>query len=135
MWGVTLFDQLACRITFHRLQYEGRFTPPSLGGSLIYPGNFGVFNWGRIAVDPRRQVAFTTPTYLAFTSTLVPRQDDRSLYVHKQAPEDARPTLNENFRAPYAIKFTPFFSPRVLPCQSPPCGTITGVNLTNGKIA
>ena len=68
MWGATPFDQLACRIAFHRLRYEGRYTPPSTQGSLIYPGNFGVFNWGGIAVDPRRQVAFTTPTSLAFVS-------------------------------------------------------------------
>lgn len=135
MWGVTLFDQLACRIAFHRLQYDGRFTPPSLDGSLIYPGNFGVFNWGGIAVDPRRQVAFTTPTYLAFTSTLVPRKDDTSLYVNKQAPAGALPALNENFGAPYAIKLAPFVSPLGLPCQAPPWGMIAGVDLTNGKIA
>jgi len=52
MWGVSLFDQLACRIKFHRLKYHGRYTPPSLQGSLIYPGNFGTFNWGSVAVDP-----------------------------------------------------------------------------------
>ncbi|WP_163571345.1 hypothetical protein, partial [Klebsiella pneumoniae] len=54
---------------------EGRYTPPSLQGSLIYPGNFGVFNWGGVAVDPERQVMFGMPTYLAFTSRLVPRAD------------------------------------------------------------
>ncbi|TIU26746.1 MAG: membrane-bound PQQ-dependent dehydrogenase, glucose/quinate/shikimate family, partial [Mesorhizobium sp.] len=51
MWGVTMFDQLACRIELRKLRYEGRYTPPSLQGSLIYPGNFGVFNWGGVAVD------------------------------------------------------------------------------------
>ncbi|HZG69445.1 MAG TPA: PQQ-binding-like beta-propeller repeat protein, partial [Herpetosiphonaceae bacterium] len=81
MWGATLFDQLACRIAFRQLRYEGRYTPPSLQGTLVYPGNFGVFNWGSIAVDPQRQIAFTTPTYLAFVSQLIPRQDDTTLYV------------------------------------------------------
>src|SRR5690606_24893488 len=79
MWGATLFDQLACRIAFQRLRYEGRYTPPSEQGSLIYPGNFGVFNWGGISVDPVRQIAFATPTYLAFKSQLVRRPDDRTL--------------------------------------------------------
>ena len=32
MWGVSLFDQLACRIGFHRLAYEGRYTPPATCG-------------------------------------------------------------------------------------------------------
>ena len=58
MWGVSLFDQLACRIEFHRYKYEGRYTPPSLQGTIVYPGNFGTFNWGSVAVDPERQVMF-----------------------------------------------------------------------------
>ncbi|MEP7299050.1 MAG: PQQ-binding-like beta-propeller repeat protein, partial [Burkholderiales bacterium] len=66
MWGGTALDQLWCRIAFHRLRYEGRFTPPSTQGSLVYPGNFGVFNWGSVAVDPYRQIVFATPTRLAF---------------------------------------------------------------------
>ena len=52
MWGVSMFDQMACRIRFHEMMYEGRYTPPSLKGSIIYPGNFGTFNWGSVAVDP-----------------------------------------------------------------------------------
>ncbi len=58
MWGITLFDQLACRIHFHQPHYEGRYTPPSTRGSIVYPGNFGTFNWGGVAVDPVRQVVF-----------------------------------------------------------------------------
>src|SRR5690606_37227355 len=56
MWGGTPFDQLICRIQFHQLRYEGDFTPPSEQGSLIYPGNVGVFNWPSVAVDPQRQI-------------------------------------------------------------------------------
>jgi len=26
MWGATFFDQLACRIAFRKLRYEGEFT-------------------------------------------------------------------------------------------------------------
>ena len=42
-------------------------------GSIVYPGNFGTFNWGAVAVDPERQVVFAMPVYLAFTSKLIPR--------------------------------------------------------------
>jgi len=136
MWGATLFDQLACRINFHQLRYEGRYTPPSTGGSLIYPGNFGVFNWGGIAVDPVRQVAFTTPTYLAFVSTLIPRTDDTTTYVQgKEAPHGMLPKLNENFGAPFAVKLHPFTSPLGIPCQAPPWGYVAGADLTSGRIA
>ena len=136
MWGATMFDQLACRIAFHRLRYEGRFTPPSEQGTLVYPGNFGVFNWGGVAVDPQRQIAFTTPTYLAFRSQLVPRTDDTSLLVQgKERPKDSLPALNENFGAPYAVKLSAFTSPLGLPCQQPPWGYVAGADLATGRIA
>ncbi|MDQ0017307.1 quinoprotein glucose dehydrogenase [Variovorax boronicumulans] len=135
MWGGTIFDQLACRIAFHRLRYEGRFTPPSTRGSLIYPGNFGVFNWGSIAVDPQRQIAFTTPASLAFVSRLVPRADDTTHYVQgKGQPTGSLPALNENFGAPFAIKLNPFTSVFGLPCQAPPWGHVAGADLRTGKV-
>jgi quinoprotein glucose dehydrogenase len=135
MWGLTIFDQLACRIQFHRLRYEGRFTPPSLQGSIIYPGNFGVFNWGGIAVDPARQIAFTTPAYLAFVSQLIPRVDDKALYVQGQErPQGSLPALNENFGAPFAVKLHAFLSVLGIPCQAPPWGYVAGADLTTGKV-
>jgi quinoprotein glucose dehydrogenase len=135
MWGATMFDQLYCRIALQRLRYGGRFTPPSEGGSLIYPGNFGVFNWGGIAVDPQRQIAFTTPAYLAFVSKLVKRTDDKSLMVQTDgAPEGALPALGENFGAPFAVVLKPFTSPLGIPCQAPPWGYVAGVDLASGKI-
>ncbi len=135
MWGATIFDQLACRIEFQHLDYGGRFTPPSTRGSLIYPGNFGTFNWGGIAVDPNRQVAFTTPTYLAFVSTLVPRHDATTRLVQDSPPTGALPALNENFGAPFAIKLGPFTSPLGVPCQAPPWGYVAGADLRTGRIA
>jgi quinoprotein glucose dehydrogenase len=135
MWGATMFDQLACRIAFKKLRYHGRFTAPSTQGTLVYPGNFGVFNWGGIAVDPRREVAFTTPTYLAFVSKLVPRKNDKTLYVQgKHIPQGSLPDLNENFGAPFAVKLAPFTSILGLPCQAPPWGYVAGANLDTGKI-
>ncbi|WDR07461.1 glucose/quinate/shikimate family membrane-bound PQQ-dependent dehydrogenase [Devosia rhodophyticola] len=130
MWGATLFDQLACRIEFRSLRYDGRYTPPSKQGSIIYPGNFGAFNWGGVAVDPERQVVFAMPVYLAFTSKLVPRPDSEERVV----TQADGPAFNENFGAPYAAKMGAFLSPLGLPCQSPPWGYVAGADLTTGQI-
>ena len=135
MWGGTILDQMMCRIRFHQLRYEGRFTPPSTQGSLIYPGNFGTFNWGGVAVDPQRQVGFTTPTYLAFVSTLVPRPNATAEVVQGgHPPKGSLPALNENFGAPFAVKLGPFTSPLGIPCQAPPWGYVAGADLRSGKI-
>ncbi|MBL8287117.1 MAG: membrane-bound PQQ-dependent dehydrogenase, glucose/quinate/shikimate family [Rubrivivax sp.] len=135
MWGGTMFDQLMCRIAFRQLRYDGRFTPPTIGGSLVNPGNFGVFNWGSIAVDPVRGIAFTTPAILAFTSQLVPRPDATALMVQDSGPpQGSLPALNENFGAPFAARMKPFVSPFGVPCQEPPWGTVAGVDLVSGQI-
>ena len=136
MWGATIVDQMMCRIALRKLRYEGRFTPPSTQGSLIYPGNFGTFNWGGVAVDPQRQVAFTTPTYLAFVSQLVPRPDATAEVVQGgHPPTGSLPALNENFGAPFAVKLHPFTSVLGIPCQAPPWGYVAGADLRTGKIA
>ncbi|NKN36242.1 glucose/quinate/shikimate family membrane-bound PQQ-dependent dehydrogenase [Agrobacterium sp. a22-2] len=132
MWGVSLFDQLLCRIEFHKLKYEGRYTPPSLEGSLIYPGNFGTFNWGSVAVDPERQVMFGMPTYLAFTSRLVPRDQ---VPPKGQGEKGSEQGLNRNDGAPYGVYMGPFLSPIGIPCQAPPWGYVTGADLRTGEIA
>ncbi|MCJ8140372.1 glucose/quinate/shikimate family membrane-bound PQQ-dependent dehydrogenase [Falsirhodobacter halotolerans] len=132
MWGMSIFDQLMCRIDFNRLNYEGRYTPPSLNGSLIYPGNFGVFNWGSIAVDPERQVMFGMPTYLAFTSKLIPRADIPPRGADETASEQG---INRNEGAPYGVEMGPFLGPLGIPCQAPPWGYVAGADLTTGDIA
>lgn len=131
MWGGTPFDQLWCRIAFKSLRYEGQYTPPSLQGSIVYPGNFGAFNWGGIAVDPKRQVMFGMPLQLAFVSQMVPREElgkDVKMNVGEQG-------VNSNEGAPYAVNMHPFLSPLGVPCQQPPWGFVTGVDLRTGKIA
>ena len=131
MWGVSLLDQLYCRIRFHSLRYEGQYTPPSIEGTLVYPGNFGVFNWGSVAVDPTRGVMFGMPTYLAFTVRLVPHTDigpDETVNAGEQG-------LNLNEGGDYGVIMGPVTSPLGLPCQAPPWGFVAGANLATGEIA
>lgn len=129
MWGMTPVDQMLCRIDFAKLNYEGRFTPPSLNGSLTHPGSFGVLNWGAVAVDPARQMMFSMPVYLGFTAQLVERPDN----LEKVVSRPDSPLGNENFGAPYASIVKPFMSRVGLPCQQPPWGYVAGVDLTNGE--
>lgn len=130
MWGASLVDQMLCRIAFRKLRYDGRYTPPTLQGSLIYPGNFGVFNWGGIAVNPERQVMFGMPTYLAFVSQLIPK--DR---LTGQRTNTGEHGVNANEGAAYAVSLTPFLSPLGVPCQQPPWGTVAAADLRTGAIA
>ncbi|MDY0885662.1 glucose/quinate/shikimate family membrane-bound PQQ-dependent dehydrogenase [Dongia soli] len=151
MWGATMFDQLACRVKFRSLRYDGIFTPPSLQGTLVYPGNFGIFDWGGIAVDPVRQIAFANPDYMGFVDRLIPREQfdkEWNERLKKEQPaaseqeEGKAPAfprseggLNPNRGAPFGVDLEPFLSLINLPCQSPPWGYIAGIDLRSGKIA
>ena len=124
MWGATLLDQLACRIKLKQYNYEGRYTPPSTSGTIVYPGNFGTFNWGSVAIDPERQIMFGMPVYMAYTSTLIPKSDP-------SAPTEG---INSNNGAPYAVAFSTLLGPLGVPCQAPPWGYVAGADLTTGDI-
>jgi quinoprotein glucose dehydrogenase len=135
MWGATIFDQLACRIMFHQLRYEGTFTPPSLQGSLVFPGNLGMFEWGGIAVDPVRQIAIANPIAIPFVSKLLPRGPD-----NPPAPNGAHPSGSEigvqpMYGTPYGVVLHPFLSPIGLPCMRPPWGYMAGIDLKTMKVA
>ena len=51
LWGATPEDLAACRETFKTLRNEGVFTPPSVRGTLVVPGNIGGLQWGGAAWD------------------------------------------------------------------------------------
>lgn len=130
LWGASLIDQMMCRIEFNKLNYEGRYTPPSTQGTLVYPGNFGTFNWGSLAVDPENGVMFGMPTYLAFTSKLIPKDTLGDVETNK-----GEQGVNSNEGADYAVEMGPFLSPLGVPCQQPPWGTIAAADLSTGEIA
>jgi quinoprotein glucose dehydrogenase len=136
MWGISPFDQLACRIAFKSRRYDGNmFTPIRTDiNSLIYPGNVGAFNWGGVAVDPVRQIMIAAPNRLAYDYSLVKREDYKeNPRRHVMGGTDKDPEWNENFAGPYAVSIKHFRSSLNFPCQAPPWGVMTGVDLTTGK--
>ncbi len=56
-WGPTPESQAACRAILGALRNDGPFTPPSLEGTLVVPGNVGGAHWGGVAVDEGRALA------------------------------------------------------------------------------
>ncbi|PYD77127.1 glucose/quinate/shikimate family membrane-bound PQQ-dependent dehydrogenase [Novacetimonas pomaceti] len=134
MWGGTMFDQLICRIMFHQLRYEGPFTPPSLQGTLVFPGNLGMFEWGGLAVDPVRQVAIANPIAIPFVSTLIPRGPNNPATPDKSLPSGSESGVQPQFGAPFGVDLHPFLSPLGLPCKQPAWGYMSGIDLRTNKI-
>jgi quinoprotein glucose dehydrogenase len=135
MWGATMFDQLACRIMFRKLRYEGIFTPPSTQGTLVFPGNLGVFEWGGIAVDPVRRIAIANPINVPFISRLIPRGPDNPDHPTDKRPFGSETGVQPMYGTPYGVDLHAFLSPLSIPCLRPPWGYMAGVDLNTGKIA
>lgn len=134
MWGATMFDQLACRIMFHRLRYDGPFTPPSLQGTLVFPGNLGMFEWGGIAVDPGREIAIANPMSIPFISRLVPRGAKNPPAPTGKAPPGTELGVQPMYGTPYGVSLTAFLSPVGIPCLNPPWGDMAAIDLRTNKI-
>lgn len=136
MWGSTIFDQMICRVMFHRLRYEGPFTPPSEQGTLVFPGNLGMFEWGGISVNTDKQFAITNPMQLPFVSKLVPRGPGNPI---EPPADDVKGTgteqgLQPQYGVPFAVELNPFLSPFGLPCMQPSWGFVSAVNLQDHKV-
>ncbi|MFM0394125.1 glucose/quinate/shikimate family membrane-bound PQQ-dependent dehydrogenase [Paraburkholderia phytofirmans] len=135
MWGATMYDQLVCRVMFHKLRYEGTFTPPSLQGTLVFPGNLGMFEWGGIAVDTDRQIAVANPIALPFVSRLIPRGPGNPLEPVPGAKGSGTESgIQPQYGVPYGVVINPFLSPFGLPCKQPAWGYISAIDLKTNEI-
>jgi len=136
MWGATMFDQLVCRVMFHQMHYEGIFTPPSEQGTLVFPGNLGMFEWGGISVDQNRQVAIANPIALPFVSKLMPRGPDNPMEPSDppHAASGQETGIQPQYGVPYGVTLNPFLSPFGLPCKQPAWGYISALDLKTNEV-
>jgi quinoprotein glucose dehydrogenase len=132
-FGLFGWDRARCREKLESLRNEGLFTPPSLRGSLVYPGYAGGVNWGSLAFDPGRRVAYFNATNLAFSVRLIPRAD----YEREKAGGRGLLGLREfapMLGAPYGMVREPLLGPLGVPCTPPPWGLLGAFSLDTGEI-
>ncbi|MGG1943868.1 glucose/quinate/shikimate family membrane-bound PQQ-dependent dehydrogenase [Trinickia sp. NRRL B-1857] len=135
MWGATMYDQLVCRVMFHRLRYEGIYTPPSVQGTLVFPGNLGMFEWGGIAVDTDRQIAIANPIALPFVSRLIPRGPGNPMEPVAGAKGSGTEVgIQPQYGVPFGVTLNPFLSPFGLPCKQPAWGYMAAIDLKTNQI-
>jgi quinoprotein glucose dehydrogenase len=128
-WGFTPIDRADCREKLAAIRNEGVYTPPSLEGSIVYPGNAGGPNWGGLALDPERGVAYVNSMRAPTVAKLIPREQAEGLdYAGAAYPNELYPMEG----APYALSRGPLLSSFGAPCVPPPWGTLQAVDLVTG---
>ena len=134
LWGKTPEDIKWCQEKIKASRSEGIFTPPSLEGSVVFPGNVGGVNWGSAAYDPQRHLMFANTNRLIAWVKMIPRA---SYEAETNSSQDNRiyGEFGDQKGAPFGLYRTFLFSPGGTPCNPPPWGTIAAVDLFTGKTA
>ncbi|MDQ6886070.1 MAG: pyrroloquinoline quinone-dependent dehydrogenase [Gemmatimonadota bacterium] len=128
-FGVTAQDRAWCRTRIQALRSEGIFTPPSLEGTLIYPGNVGGSNWSSAALDPARSLLVLPTNRLATIVKLIPRADFAATRSGNRDKE-----VSPQSGTPYGMVREWLLSPSRVPCNPPPWSTLTAVDLLTGAV-
>lgn len=120
IWGIDQQHEAECRAQFEGLRYDGIYTPPSLQGSLIYPGFLGGMNWGSMAWDRESSLLVTGLNRLPMWVRLTERQPG------SQGGNMAG--------TPYTMERAPIVASNRRPCIKPPWGTLVAVDLSTGEV-
>jgi quinoprotein glucose dehydrogenase len=131
-YGITPEDREYCKQFMSGLHNEGIFTPPSLKGSLIVPGNIGGMNWSGSALDPTRSLLLVNTNNLAAEVRVIPA-DKFGAEADAHGDEGQ---FTEQRGSGYGMFRTFIFAKsHHLPCTPPPWGTLAAVDLLKGTIA
>ena len=117
-----------CSRTAKGLKYEGRFTPPSLQGSLIFPASFGGVGSGGGAVDPASQSLVVNASQAVQIYRLLRRSDYDN--VATSEADGYFPMTG----SPYGARVRTFLNTIGMPCWNPPYGTLSSYDLKTGRL-
>lgn len=134
-WGPTsdMAQKAKERISQHIKQ--GVFTPPSLQGSIISPGNVGGMNWSGASFDPQQNLLITNVNRIAALITLYPKTANTRQSVNTALP---RAEVAPQEGTPYIMSreylFTAAEDGKFIMQTKPPWGTLAAVDMNTGQL-
>ncbi len=131
-WGANDADRKWCAEEMGKLRSEGVFTPPSLKGSYMMPGNIGGMAWGGAAYDPAHHMLVIPTNNIGAEVRLIPRADFRKAIADAGGKGDWEFASQQG--TPYGMMRRFLRSPSGLPCNAPPWGVLNGVDVDTGEV-
>ena len=129
-WGLTFWDRGKCRERIEALRFDGAFTPPTVQGSIMIPGNAGGSNWGGVAIDPERQLLLANVMDLPWVVTLYPRAEFEKARAEGRSGVEFAPQEGTAWGMSREMLASPFG----IPCNAPPWGTLNAIDLQTGDL-
>jgi len=133
VWGITPTDREECRKLIKSARSEGLFTPPSIQGTIVFPGNVGGINWSGMSYDARRGLLIANTNRIATLVRLIPR-DDFAKQRMAASGNRMRGEFGPQRGTPYAMYREHLRGPSGAPCNPPPWGALTAVDMSTGSI-
>ncbi|MGB0908486.1 MAG: pyrroloquinoline quinone-dependent dehydrogenase [Maricaulaceae bacterium] len=128
-FGITYWDKKWCEHQIKKVKWDGLYTPPSEQGTLFFPSTAGGNNWGSFAYDETRNLMIVGMMNMMQKVTLV------------ETDPNAGPTESHGWGgvmaqsgARYGAKVRWVQSPLRVPCNKPPWGILSAVDLDSGEI-
>lgn len=135
-WGPTSELKKEAEEKIRRYINKGTFTPASLQGTLVTPGNVGGIHWGGMCFDPGKQVLYTNINWLASIIRLIPRED-LDADNKKNDKKSMRSETGMQTGTPYVMKRDYLFeivdNNNWFVQTTPPWGTLNAIDLSTGK--
>lgn len=131
-WGSTEESRKWCADKIAASRSEGIFTPPSLEGTIVFPGNVGGMHWGSAAFDPTRSLLVVPTNRLAMYVKLIPRAELGAVIKTNQ-DQRLGAEIARQAGTPFAMSRQAFLSPQGSPCNGPPWGTLTAIDVNTAE--
>jgi quinoprotein glucose dehydrogenase len=119
IWGIDDAERNACRAAFDAMRSGPIFTPPTLQGTVMYPGYAGGTTWGSASWSPEKNLLVTSLIRIPLWVRL-----------EKRSPGDSG---GNHIGTPYRMSRGMLASPKGIPCNRPPWGSLVAIDLTTGE--
>ncbi len=130
VFGASDSGRAWCREQLAGARSSGIFTPPSTTPTVIFPGNIGGSNWSGVAFDPVRHLAIIPTNRVITLVDLIPRGDLHAVAMSGSPLDELAPQDG----TAYAMRRRHLIAPDGAPCNAPPWGTLSAVDLESGEL-
>jgi quinoprotein glucose dehydrogenase len=117
---VTPESHAQCAALFDSAKASPLFTPPARELLLTFPGTLGGANWSGAVFDPVRRRLYVNANEIGALGRMAPTEPGAPLPYRRSGPDG---------------EYTRFWDRNNWPCQQPPWGTLSAVDLDAGEIA
>ena len=109
-----------CADMFAKLENHGRYTPYGMKPTVVFPGTLGGATWSGVSFNPDLGYIFVNTNEVGAIGQMVKQPEGSPMAYRRTSP---------------AGDYARFWDANLQPCQKPPWGLLTAVNVNTGDIA